>query len=324
MTNSILLERRFTLNGVQDFKEIQRRRIFILPTRNGILFGSMLLVLLIGAINYDNNLAYSLTFLLSSLTLVAIFYTYKNLAGLIITPTEPKPVFLGETIRFPFKTDNLFQEHRYSIITKNQIKSDRWFRLAKTISVNKPVDIRKNSVSILFIEQDSTRRGIETLNRLKLSTIFPLGLFEAWSFYDFNESCIVYPRAEGDLPFPVEFLNDLDGSIKTKEGNDDFIGTRKYRSGDPSKRIDWKAYARERGLHRKLYEGQSNCELIFNLQQVAELNDIEKGLSQLCKWLIEADANQYKYGLQLNNQLIEPNQGYKHLHQCLRCLALYA
>lgn len=323
MTNSILLERRFGIKDVQNSQAIQRRRIYILPTRNGILFGFMILVLLIGAINYDNNLAYMLTFLLSSLTLVAIFFTYKNLAGLIITAAEPKPVFQGQILRFPFKADNLLQNHRYSILAKSQNKSKTWFKLAKTISSSKAIDIEANSIQTLFIEHIPKKRGVETLNRLYLSTSFPLGLFEAWSYFDFQQNCIVYPKAEGDLVFPKESFNNQDGTFKTKEGNDDFIGTRNYRLGDASKEIDWKAYARERGLHKKLFEGQSSCELVFNLQQVASLNDLEKALSQLCKWLIEAEANHYKYGLQLSNQIIEPDNGHTHLHQCLRCLALY-
>lgn len=47
--------------------ELNQRRVFILPTRQGGAFGLALLVMLLAAINYQNSLAYGLTFLLLSL-----------------------------------------------------------------------------------------------------------------------------------------------------------------------------------------------------------------------------------------------------------------
>ena len=61
---------------------LNQRRIFIIPTRQGLGFLLLIALLLIGAINYQNNLAYFLTFWLLSLFLVAILHTYRSLSGL--------------------------------------------------------------------------------------------------------------------------------------------------------------------------------------------------------------------------------------------------
>ncbi|MEE8234535.1 MAG: hypothetical protein V3R41_07625, partial [Gammaproteobacteria bacterium] len=50
----------------------KRQRVYIMPTRHGAVFGLMLFAMALGAINYNNSMAYILTFLLSSLSLVTL------------------------------------------------------------------------------------------------------------------------------------------------------------------------------------------------------------------------------------------------------------
>ena len=54
---------------------LTQRRIFILPTRGGVLYASVLAVMLIGAINYNLSLGHALVFLLAGLGLVAMVET---------------------------------------------------------------------------------------------------------------------------------------------------------------------------------------------------------------------------------------------------------
>ncbi|HEY0633740.1 MAG TPA: DUF58 domain-containing protein, partial [Gammaproteobacteria bacterium] len=72
---------------------LDRRRVYILPTRAGLLFGLVLLAMLFGAINYNNSLAYALTFLLTSVAMVSIFHTFRNLHGLTFHIGHATPVF---------------------------------------------------------------------------------------------------------------------------------------------------------------------------------------------------------------------------------------
>src|ERR1044072_7592596 len=72
------------------------RRGFILPTRAALGFALVLLLMGTGSINYGLSLGFVLTFLLASLTGSAILHTFRNLAGLRITPARTTPVFAGE------------------------------------------------------------------------------------------------------------------------------------------------------------------------------------------------------------------------------------
>ncbi|MEE9254876.1 MAG: hypothetical protein V3U43_08070, partial [Pseudomonadales bacterium] len=49
---------------------LDRRNVFIFPTREGFAFGLLLLLLLLGAINYQNTLVFAFAFLLASLFVI--------------------------------------------------------------------------------------------------------------------------------------------------------------------------------------------------------------------------------------------------------------
>ena len=60
------------------------RRVYIVPSRLGLLFGGVLLILLIGSINYALSLGFALTFLLAGVGLAGMVQTTRNLARLAV------------------------------------------------------------------------------------------------------------------------------------------------------------------------------------------------------------------------------------------------
>ena len=130
MSSSVVLERfLFSANqpSLVDNVKLKRQRIYILPTRHGLVYGLMLFAILLGAINYNNSMAYILTFLLGSLSLVTILHTYRNIVGLIIHGTKPEPVFAGDTAHFPLMLDNRNGHYRFAVSFVRNPKT-RWWR----------------------------------------------------------------------------------------------------------------------------------------------------------------------------------------------------
>src|SRR3569833_4685129 len=64
---------------------LQRRRLYILPTRAGLGFLVLLLFMLIAGLNYANSLALFLTFLLSGFVLVSMQLCHRNLLGALVS-----------------------------------------------------------------------------------------------------------------------------------------------------------------------------------------------------------------------------------------------
>src|SRR4051794_7290401 len=92
-----------------------QRRIFIVPSRHGVLFVAALGLMLSGSINYNLSLGFILTFLLAALGVNAILHTFRNLARLKISTGRVPSVFAGDTARFALVIDNPTALERYSI-----------------------------------------------------------------------------------------------------------------------------------------------------------------------------------------------------------------
>jgi len=98
---------------------LHNRRLYILPTRFGYLFAIMQLVLLLAAINYQNSMAYVLTFLLTALGIISLWQTHKNLLGLSIRLKTPRPVYQQEELILEFVISHSNLVDRYAIANIN-------------------------------------------------------------------------------------------------------------------------------------------------------------------------------------------------------------
>jgi uncharacterized protein (DUF58 family) len=281
----------------------------------------MLAVMLLGAVNYTNNMAYMLTFMLGSLFMVCMLHTYRNLHGLIVTVSEARPVFAGEYARFPVVFDNRQGMQRINI------NVDIWPTRWKTKPAN-AAGIRDARIDARQMYRDTlpvptSQRGYLRPGRIKIHSTYPLGLFQTWSYLQGLSQCLVYPRPQGNpvLPALMEDISlDQAGSLS---GTDDFTGFRHYRSGDSIRNIDWKIYAREQGLLVKKFSGSGARKLVLHWDQTAHLQDIEARLSQLSLWVLRAEQADLRYGLVLPGIRLDINNGEAHQHTCLRELALY-
>ena len=94
---------------------LSQRRVYILPSRQGLTFSLSLLVMLIGSINYNLSLGYLLTFLLAGVGIVSILHTFRNLAYLYISPGRAEPVFAGGEAHFQLHIENRGNNERFAI-----------------------------------------------------------------------------------------------------------------------------------------------------------------------------------------------------------------
>ncbi|MCG8324486.1 MAG: DUF58 domain-containing protein, partial [Thiotrichales bacterium] len=292
MANSIVLERHFVRKSAGPLlaDSTRRQRVYILPTRYGLLYAVMILVMLIGGINYNNSMAYVLTFILTSLVMVGILHTYRNLAGLILTVRQPQAVFCDQDAAFPLIVDNRDQPERVSIQLQQQGKKTA----AGPVQV---VEIAADALLTVRLAKRMSRRGVWPYGRLRVSTTFPLGLFRAWAWFDIDTPCSVYPRPLGDQPLPESTSFDHLDHVGQQSGNDDFAGFRNYRPGDASHSIAWKHYARERDLLVKRFQGHGSRRLLLSLELVRHRGNREHSLSQLCRWVLDAEDAGARYGL---------------------------
>lgn len=287
---------------------LQARQVFILPTRAGLSFAALLLVLLLGAVNYDNNLIFALTFLLTGLGFIAMLHTYRNLVHLECQSGAGRPGFVGDRIGFQLWLRPADGRPRQAIE----------LRIGDTDRVR--LDVSAHATAI-WLTRLGRRRGRLTLGMVTVATRFPLGLFRAWSYLDVRQAEPVYPApAPSGNPPPATVGTRPDDGGGPAAGGDDFGGLRDYRPGDSLRHIDWKTWARGRGLLTKQFSGAASAEPWLDFAAARE-PDAEARLARLCRWIIEAERAQQRYGLRLPGVQVDPGRGPAHRDRCLLTLA---
>jgi len=288
-----------------------QRRVFILPTRQGLMFAVMLLVMLTGSINYTLGLGFVLTFLLVALGVNAMIHTFRNLANLRITAGRSRPVFAGNIAEFSVNLENSADTDRYAIgLTQN--RKDAAF-----------VDVPGNATTPASIGIPAARRGILRPGRLTLFTRFPLGLYYAWSYLELDMRCLVYPRpAFPGLPLPPAAANAGAGAEHGR-GQEDFSGLRQYHVGDSPRHIAWRAAARDQGLLTTQLSGRADTELSPDWTQLPAPLGVEERLSHLARWVLDAHAAGISYGLRIPGKTLELAAGEAQRDICLEALALF-
>lgn len=290
--------------------ELRSGRIYILPSALGCTFGFMLFAMFLGAMNYGNNLALGLAFLLGALGLTAMHYSHRNLAHLRIRSAGCEPVFAGQTAKFQIAIENRAQLARYELTLENEQSTSPAARI--------PASDRK----IFEVCLPARKRGYLALEYFELATRHPFGLFRAWSYVHMNLRCIVYPKpSERGIPPPLVDV-DTGGAQDLARGAEDFAGFRNFHPGDSPRHIAWKAYAREQGLQIKLYAGTAVSSQVLDWDSLGSMHT-EARLSQLCRWIQDAHSHGHAYGLKLPGQTIPPNVGEAHRQRCLTALALF-
>ena len=288
-----------------------QRRIFILPSRHGMLYVGALVMMLTGSINYALSLGFVLTFLLAALGVNSILHTFRNLARLRIAAGRVRPVFAGDIAHFTLIIDNPGALARYAIgITRN--RRDAVY-----------ADVPAFGSATVGVPVPTERRGVLRAGRMTLFTRFPLGLCYAWAYAEPEMQCIVYPRPEaGRLPLPLPEA-DAGTGIAFGAGHEDFSGLRSYHPGDSPRHIAWKAAARGQGLLTKQFSGRADTELWLDWRATPESLGIEGRLSRLARWAADAHAAALSFGLRLPGVTLAPAPGDAQRERCLEALALF-
>jgi uncharacterized protein (DUF58 family) len=290
---------------------IQRRRIYILPTRGGIGFALLILTMLIAGLNYTNSLAMFLTFLLSGFALVAMHQCHRNLLNLKLVDAATLPAFAGERAGVAVTLVNESRAPRYRI----EMRASEQDRVST-------VDLDARSTKRMDLSVRTAKRGPLKLQRLHLTTTHPFGLFRAWTWVHIPLTVMVYPKPHGTRPMPAESGRKQGPHLRGGAGEDEWVGLRTFRDGDSPRQVAWKAYARGAPLLVKEY-GSSGSELrLFDFHQLAPL-DVEARLEQISRWIVDAESRGERYGILLLNHRIEPDEGMAHQHRCLTALALH-
>jgi uncharacterized protein (DUF58 family) len=284
---------------------LHRRRIYIVPTAFGSGFAVLLLVMLVGALNYANNAALLLTCLVAAACAASMLVAFRSLDGLSLRTIHAGQAIAGQPMPLTLELDSGGQP-------RSAIRLD----LAGTTQAFALEAVNNTRVTVML---DTKLRGWLELPRLRIWSTWPLGLFRAWSWLHPQMTVLVWPRAEAHGPPPAH-ASDNPHLARPQQG-DDLAGLRSYRIGDPQRRIAWKASARHNDLLVKEYEQPHALEHWQLDWRAMPGLDNEARIARLARWLGEAEAQRRQTSLWLPSEDIPSGSGPAHYAHCMSALA---
>ncbi|MDH4061654.1 MAG: DUF58 domain-containing protein [Aquincola sp.] len=294
---------------------LTQRNIYILPTRAGLMFVLVLFVMLLASINYQLSLGYVLTFLLAGAGFVSMHLTHNTLRGMTLHLKPPASGFMGEP---------MVLEIVLTSPTRTQHGVGLGLEHAPDRAHDVFVDVPAGGQALAHLSFVPPRRGLHLLPTLRAETLYPLGLFRAWTVWRPAAQALAWPRPETPLaPWPASPAAAGDAAPQQRSDSGEFDGVRTYRRGDALKRIVWKKVAKGGELVSRDHQSAMQQELWLDWQQ-AQLPGAEQRLSRLAAWVVAADAAGVSHGLRLPGSEIAPGIGAAHRRASLDALARWS
>ena len=262
---------------------LDRHRVYVLPTRFGLFFALLLLVMGLGALNYNNNPALLLALLLTGAANASLLAAHLQLTGLQVAAIDAEPVPAGMPLQV--------RVHARAKPGRER----RGLRL-DTDSASAGLSLVDGSGKAT-LSLPTVQRGWLSPGRLRISTTRPLGIARAWAYAWPETALLVYPAPEAHGP-PLPRGAGEASAARLDPAGDDVHHLRAYRRGD------------------------SRSDLVLVWNALSGL-DREARIRRLARWVDEAERGSRHYRLQLPGMgAIGPASGSAHRHACLRALAL--
>jgi uncharacterized protein (DUF58 family) len=284
------------------------RQIFILPTRFGWLLGLLMFGMLMGSLNFNNNLGLLTTFIVAGLAINSMLLAYRNLRGLGILHCQAAPVFAGQAARLEVSLAGEEGLARPGLELRGFGKVTRF-------------DLPGNGRVEAAIDVPTQVRGWLDPGRLRVQTSHPIGLFESWSWFWPEKAILVWPQPASQAPpLPRGSGSETGQQLQREPEGESFYSLRRWRSGDPLHRIAWKASQRHQTLLSREFRAEHADHLRLDLNQTPG-QDLEERISVMTAWVLQAEREDLHWTLSLGQQQLGPDHGPGHAHRCLRALA---
>ncbi len=295
--------------------QLGQRNIYILPTKAGVIFAGTLVVMLLASINYQLNLGYALTFLLTGAALVSMHLTHGNLRRLTLHLRPVAACFAGQPAQLDVVISNPGHD-RFGLLLLFEDrtafgKASAW------------CDVSAGAQSKLMLSFVPPHRGWHAVPALVLATVFPLGLFRAWTVWRPATPVLAWPRPEEPAPaLPASAAQPDDERDAHRGPGSEIDGVRPWRRGDTMRQVVWKKVARSGELVSRETAGSATRELWLDWTDAGGA-DVEQRLSRLSAWIVRADREGIDTGLRLPAQTLALGQGDAHRRAALDALAKF-
>lgn len=286
---------------------------WVVPNRNAIGLVAVLAGMWYAGVTQSNGAAYLLCFVLASVAAISTVHAWANLKGVTVAADPIHTVFAGEEIQVPLRASSARAREHFGI---------RVVPIDGGLAAVFPSMSRQGAVAGMM-RAHAVRRGSFAALAVRIESRFPLGFFTARQKVLLAAPHCVYPAPTGNKPLPFSLAPARAGRDGTRTEGDDFGGVRAWRTGESQRHIDWKAAARGQPLLIKEWSGDADTTVVLDWDLLGDLAP-EARLSQLARWVVQAERGGSLYALRLPGVSLPATRGEAHYHACLRRLAEFS
>ena len=312
----------------QDSATLSLRNVYIFFSREGALFALLLIITFIAGINYANNLVLGLCFYLASVWVISFHLTFAHVIGLKIQLLEVTVAEAGSPAWVTLKVTSTSAKPRrqlsftfeQQLANSNQAKESGWAEESSQAAVHEggasssiPAYAYSHilpSISgehIIKLPVMTQQRGRMILPRLKISSVYPLGIMRAWSYVYFATPAWVTPKPWA-FDWQAQYIVASDEAAVQShhviQGQHDFDRLDDYTPGQSLARVSWPHVARGQGMLTKHFADPVGQELRLDYADMPAAHHEQK-LSQLAYALQKMPTNGAAFQVILPNDLAE-------------------
>lgn len=287
-----------------------RREIIYILVAGGIGFASL---------NTGNNLQWLMFSLMCGLAILAKVWAYINIRGITAEVKPFDEYFAGNRSYFPVKLNN----------------SGRWFssysflaeiwlnRLSERQKAFIPY-VQKGDYTAVLADIIFTERGEYIVESIKLTSLFPFGIFKSSKKIFPAIKFIVYPKilpvdavahSQSDLEFKVSLARKGDGN--------EILRLYPYSGHEHNRNIHWKLSAKKDELWVKEFSNEESEKISVCLDwNYIPNSQRELAISLAASLCVQFNADLISWRLVSGAFETSINTGVVHLKHCLRYLAL--
>jgi uncharacterized protein (DUF58 family) len=290
-------------------------------TRVGVVFVLLAVVVGLAAVNTGNNALYMVEAMLLSALVVSGLTSRRNLRLLQLGVEPPREVYAAQ----PFSLE-------YELVSRDRWAAKRWLRISPRgekegdlVPYLAPRQRHRGSFAMLI-----PRRGRHRIDRLRVASVFPLGIFQKIMSYRVDRDLLVFPEI---------FPSSIDAARLAGEGGQDpsrtvgwgheLLSLRQFRAGDDPRGIHWKQTARTGGLifmEREAEDGRRLSILLDNavgrLAGAAEESRFERLVSEAASAAVHHLQAGFEVELVTRDDFVPFGRGRSHQLRMLERLAL--
>ncbi len=293
-----------------------RRQARIRLTKAGWLYAAATLGMGLAAVNTGDNLLYLVVSFLLAAMATASLWAYLNFSALAVEIVPMSPTFRDRPTPVEVWLHNRkrFSSFLVEVSLPEFPEARRWvFHLA-------PRSVQRVRLRLRF-----PRRGLYTLQRVRIRSAFPFGLaYREETLLSRPVTVLVYPAVHavrGDPPASVLAAQSGVQSIAREGAGGDFLGLRTFAPGDSPRRIYWRSFYKEGRLEVKRFGEEASTTAWLRLPPHPAESDVER----VASWVVALVNRGYSVGLVVEDtgERFPPRAGEAQKHLLLRALALH-